>query len=117
VATRITRTVVDDFDASDTAVGTYRFALEDLTYEIDLSQANLQRLRDALAPFMTAGRRLPKNQTVRAAARTRATSDVVKRMRRWWAANQHRDDLPEYRSNGRIPQRVADAYQQTGTPR
>jgi nucleoid-associated protein Lsr2 len=116
VATRITRTVVDDFDGTETAVGTYRFALEDTVFEIDLSEANLARLRAALAPFIAAGRRLSKNQTVRPAARTSATSEAVKRMRRWWADNQHRDDLPEYRANGRIPQQVADAYQQTGTP-
>jgi hypothetical protein len=115
VATRITRTVVDDFDGTD-AAGTYRFALEDTTFEIDLSETNLARLRDALAPFMAAGRRLPKNQNGRPAARTSATSDAVKRMRRWWADNQHRDDVPEYRASGRIPQQIAAAYQQATTP-
>ena len=112
MATRITKTLVDDLDGTD-AAGTYRFALEEVPYEIDLSDANLQRLRDALAPFMAAGRRLPKNQTVRGAARPSGTSETVKRMRRWWADNQHRDDVPAYRGSGRIPQRVIDAYQQT----
>lgn len=117
MATRITRTVVDDIDGSDTTVGTHRFALEDVTFEIDLSEANLARLRDALAPFMTAGRRLPKNTNGRSTTRTSAPSDAVKQTRRWWAHNQHRDDLPEYRASGRIPQQVTDAYQQAGAPR
>ncbi|MFI7543786.1 histone-like nucleoid-structuring protein Lsr2 [Actinoplanes sp. NPDC049599] len=113
MATRITRTVIDDLDGDD-AAGTYRFALEDTIFEIDLSAANLARLRAALAPFMSAGRRLPKNQTVRGATRPTATSPV-KRMRRWWADNQHRDDIPPYRANGRLPQQVVDAYQQATT--
>ena len=70
----------------------------------------------SVAPFMAAGRRLPKNTNGRAAARTNAASDVAKRQRRWWADNQDRDDLPEYRASGRIPQQVADAYQQAVTP-
>jgi hypothetical protein len=115
VATRITRTVIDDLDGDD-AAGTYRFALEDTTFEIDLSAANLARLRAALAPFMSAGRRLPKNQSMRGAARSTASSDAVKRMRRWWADNQHRDDIPDYRHSGRLPQQVVDAYQQATTP-
>jgi hypothetical protein len=115
VVTRITKTVIDDFDGT-AAAGTYRFALEDATFEIDLSETNLARLRDALAPFMAAGRRLPKNQTVHSAARPTATSEAVKRMRRWWADNQHRHDVPAYRGSGRLPQRVVDAYQQATTP-
>jgi hypothetical protein len=115
VATRITKTVIDDFDGTD-AAGTYRFALEDATFEIDLSEANLARLRDALTPFISAGRRLPKNQNVRAAARPNATSEAVKRVRRWWTDNQHRDDVPAYRANGRLPQQVVDVYQRATTP-
>ena len=115
MATRITRTVIDDVDGTD-AAGTYRFALEDTTFEIDLSEANLARLRAALAPFMAAGRRLPKNQTVRSATRPTAAPEAVKRMRRWWADNQHRDDVPAYRGSGRLPQQVIDAYQQATTP-
>ncbi|WP_212992217.1 histone-like nucleoid-structuring protein Lsr2 [Actinoplanes auranticolor] len=116
MATRITRTVIDDVDGTD-AAGTYRFALEDTAFEIDLSEANLARLRDALAPFIAAGRRLPKNPTVRGAARPNpAASESVKRMRRWWADNQHHDNVPEYRASGRLPQQVIDAYQQATTP-
>ena len=37
-------------------------------------------------------------------------------MRRWWADNQHRDDLPPYRANGPMPQQIRDAYQQATTP-
>ena len=115
MATRITTTVIDDIDGTE-AAGTYRFALEDFTFEIDLSEANLARLRDALALFMAAGRRQPKNQTGRAAGRPTASAEAAKRMRRWWADNQHRDDLPPFRAGGRLPQQVVDAYHQGPTP-
>lgn len=114
MATRIQRTVVDDLDASTDGVSTYRFAIEGVEYEIDLSEANLQRLRTALAPFTAAGRRLPKHKPVtrRPASPASPTGPTAatKRMRRWWADNAERDDLPAFRANGPIPAQVYDAY-------
>ena len=106
MAVRIQRAVVDDLDASTEGVGTYRFALEGVEYEIDLSQTNLQMLRTALAPFTAAGRRLPKHQPVTRTGPTAAT----KRVRHWWAEHPERDDLPSHRANGPIPAQVYDAY-------
>jgi len=102
VATRIHRTVVDDIDASTDGVGTYRFVLEGVEYEIDLSEANLQRLRDALAPFTTAGRRLPKHKPATRRTSPTGPATATKRVRRWWADNAERDDLP-HRLNQRGP--------------
>jgi hypothetical protein len=110
VAVHIQRTVVDDFDASTDAVGTYRFALEGVDYEIDLSQANLQRLRAALAPFTSAGRRLPKHKPAPRRTALTGPGAATKRVRRWWAEHPERDDLPAYRANGPIPAQVYDAY-------
>jgi hypothetical protein len=116
VATHITTTVVDDFDGSP-AAGTHRFAWQDTTYEIDLSDTNLQRLADALAPFITAGRRLPKTSTGTTVGRKSGpAAETVKQMRAWWKTNRHRDDLPAFRASGRIPQQVTDAYRQASTP-
>jgi hypothetical protein len=109
VVTRVQYTVVDDLDASTDGVGTYRFALEGVTYEIDLSEANLTRLRDALAPFITAGRRLPKHTTA-PAADTATSRAGTARLRRWWAANADTLNLPAHRPHGRIPRQVRDAY-------
>ncbi len=107
MATRIHTTVVDDLDGSTHEVGTYRFALEGHTYEIDLSAHNLDQLRAALAPFIAAARRLPKaaKATPRGAA-NRPTATV----RAWWAANQANADLPPHRSNGPIPATVRTAH-------
>jgi hypothetical protein len=48
---------VDDLDGTD-AAGTFDFGLDGKDYEIDLSAANAQKLRDALAPFIQGGRRV-----------------------------------------------------------
>ena len=115
MAVRIQRTVVDDLDASTDDVGTYRFALEGVEYEIDLSQANLQRLRAALAPFTAAGRRLPKQKpATRRTTGLAGPTAATKRVRRWWADNaDHSEDLPPFRANGPIPAQVYDAYRTT----
>ena len=109
MAVHIQRTVVDDLDASTDDVGTYRFALEGVEYEIDLSPANLQRLRAALAPFTCAARRLPKHKPAPGRTLTGPTA-ATKRVRRWWADQPGRDDLPAYRANGPIPIQVYNAY-------
>jgi len=65
VAIRIHEELIDDLDGSTEHVTTHHFGLDNLRYEIDLSPANLQRLRAALAPFVAAGRRLPKTSTAK----------------------------------------------------
>ena len=110
MAVHIQRTVVDDFDASTDGVGTYRFALEGVEYEIDLSEANLQRLRGALAPFISAGRRLAKHKTTKPAAAGKQTH--IGKVRRWWAEHEQTHDLPGWRANGPIPRAVYEAHRQ-----
>ena len=110
MGTRVHRTVFDDLDASTDGVGTYRFALEGVEYEIDLSNDNLARLRAALAPFIDAGRRLPKTKAVSQRRTARPDSSDAPRIRAWWAANQQALNLPEHRTRGWIPPKVRDAY-------
>ena len=105
MGTQTVSTVFDDLDGTTEQVGTYRFALEDVTYEIDLSQANLGQLRAALAPFIAVGRRLPKAAKAKPRSVGKASVDV----RAWWAA-QDRADLPPHRANGPIPAAVHAAY-------
>jgi hypothetical protein len=48
--------LVDDIDGSE-ACETVTFSVEGREYELDLSEENAARLRDALAPFVGAARR------------------------------------------------------------
>jgi Lsr2 len=57
MAQKIQTVFIDDLDGSD-ADGTVRFGLDGAQYEIDLNAGNTQALRDALAPYIRAARRV-----------------------------------------------------------
>jgi hypothetical protein len=57
VAQKVQTSLIDDLDGS-AAQGTVRFGLDGTDYEIDLNAEHTQQLRDALAPFVRAGRKV-----------------------------------------------------------
>ena len=57
MATMTTVTLVDDLDGSE-ASGSVSFALDGASYEIDLSEGNAEKLRDALAGYVASARRV-----------------------------------------------------------
>ena len=57
VAQKIQTLFIDDLDGS-TAEGTVRFGLDGTEYEIDLNAGHAKELRDALARFVDAARRV-----------------------------------------------------------
>ena len=113
MVTRIQRFVEDDLDRSAEHVGTYRFALEGVEYEIDLAEHNLERLRVALLPFITAGRRQPKTagRSGRATPGTKAGTGI----RQWWREHQVDLGLPQYNARGAIPNQVKAAFRDNPT--
>ena len=61
MATLTTVTLVDDLDGSE-AVESVSFALDGVSYEIDLSEDNAEKLRDALAGYVASARRVDGNR-------------------------------------------------------
>ena len=59
MATLTTVTVVDDLDGSE-AAESVEFALDGVAYEIDLSEDNAEKLRDALAGYVAGARRVDR---------------------------------------------------------
>ena len=59
--------LVDDLDGSE-AVATLSFSLDGLSYEIDLSEPHLVAFQQALAPFVSAARKVSGTSRVREAA-------------------------------------------------
>jgi hypothetical protein len=57
MAQKVHVTLVDDLDQSE-AAETVTFGLDGATYEIDLSDENASRLRDSLASYVAAARRV-----------------------------------------------------------
>lgn len=84
-----------------------QFALDGTTYEIDLTSAEQQVLRDVLTPYIEAARRVDTSSTRRRMARTVAASGgpTSKEIRAWASENGH-----EVPARGRIPAPALEAY-------
>ncbi len=107
--------LIDDFDGtplSGNAAST-TFSINGVQYEIDLAPANVQKLKDALAPFVKAGRRVggtAQGGAAKAAPRRRSgrhsngANDVT--AIRAWAQSQGL----KVGDCGRIPAEILAAY-------
>ena len=107
MAQRVNIVLEDDLDGSP-ADETVTFALDGVTYEIDLSESNATKLRDALAPYVGHGRRAGGRRAAsgrsagsRAAGGRRDLADV----REWARKNGH-----QVSDRGRISAEVQAAY-------
>ena len=110
MARRIVHQLVDDIDGTLLEVGegeTVHFALNGVAYEIDLTNSHAEALRDALAPYIEAGRRAAGSTATRSSAprrRSAATSETVEI--REWAKKQGM----KVSERGRIAADVLEAY-------
>ena len=99
MAQKVQTLFIDDLDGSE-ADGTVRFELDGTEYEIDLNAKHTQELRDALARYVTAARRIgggtrrPARGGRRAPASELNTTEV-----REWAKAQGID----VKDRGRVP--------------
>lgn len=94
-----TTVITDDLDGSHDA-NTYTFGLEGVSYEIDLSEKNAEKLRGALAPFIDGARRVGGSS-----ARKTAQKSSQGPVRTWAAANGF-----QLNPKGRVPKHVLEAY-------
>ncbi|NMH96246.1 Lsr2 dimerization domain-containing protein [Pseudonocardia acidicola] len=108
MAKQTTVTLIDDLDGSE-ADEQVEFAVDGKAYEIDLSAANVARLREALAPFISAARRASgrrgSSSTATAPSRPTADREQNQAIREW--AQQQGMKISE---RGRIPTNVLEAY-------
>lgn len=111
MAKQTTVTLIDDIDGSE-ADEQIEFAIDGKAYEIDLSTANGSRLRDALAPFVSAARRAGGRRSTggsSTSAPSRAGTDREQNQAiREWAVQQGM----KISERGRIPSNVLEAYHQ-----
>lgn len=120
MARRIVHQLVDDLDGSVLEIGdgeTVLFSLDGTAYEIDLTTEHAAALREALAPYLAAGRSVsartastPRQRGARPAAASasrarRAGQRDYGPVREWAADNGY--SLSE---RGRIPAVVLEAY-------
>jgi hypothetical protein len=114
VAKQTTVTLVDDIDGS-AAEEQVEFAVDGKSYEIDLSAANSTKLREALAPYISAARRSGgrRSATPAAAAAAPPSRPAADRQQnqaiREWAVAQGM----KISERGRIPSNVLQAYRES----
>lgn len=111
MARRIVHQLVDDLDGTVLEVGegeTVLFSLDGVAYEIDLTDDNAAALREALAPYLSAGRSISSARAVSsgsAGKRRRPGQQDYSAIREWAKANGF-----SVSERGRVPASVIKAY-------
>jgi len=103
MAQKVQVLLVDDLEGGD-ADETVSFSLDGTTYEIDLSEKNATKMRDALAPFVGSARKAggTKRRRARATSNRERSADI-----RSWAKERG----IKVNERGRIPANVVAQYE------
>lgn len=106
MAKKVTVTLVDDVDDSKSADETVEFGVDGVTYEIDLSSKNADKLRDDLAKWAEHARRVGGRKRAKGTtSKTSVDREQTAAIRDW----ARRSGL-EISSRGRIAAGVVEAY-------
>ncbi|MFG6443888.1 Lsr2 family protein [Microbacterium sp. P06] len=102
--------IIDDLDGKTLDEGgeTVLFSLDGRPYEIDLSSAHAEELREALKPFIEAGRSVgasARTVTSRSRATRRQDGRDLSAVRAWARENGH-----TISERGRVPAAILEAY-------
>lgn len=99
--------LVDDLDNRELNGDgqTVTFGFQKTEYEIDLSEQNVKRLHDALAPFIAAGRRVGGRTSGGSTSATKADHAQLQAMRQW-----AKEQGMKVSDRGRISREVQEAY-------
>ncbi|WP_049573639.1 histone-like nucleoid-structuring protein Lsr2 [Streptomyces sp. SBT349] len=114
MAQKVQVLLLDDLSGGE-ADETVTFALDGKTYEIDLNSENADKLRDALEPYVKAGRRAGGGRAARGRARAAAAgggtggSQDTAKIRAWAKENGY-----EVNDRGRVPANIREAYEKAG---
>jgi hypothetical protein len=101
--------LVDDLDGTaSTDVSTVSFSLDGVTYEIDLSEANAERLRGSLTQYVESARRVGGRLKRGSRSQNGSGSSHDAGLIRAWA-NENGFGLS---GRGRIPSHVVEAYKE-----
>lgn len=102
--------LIDDLDGEGAAAETVNFGIDGISYEIDLNEANAQKLRTCLEPFAAVARKasgLPARPTPASYANAAGRRQQLDAIRAWAKAQGY-----EVSDRGRIPVSVQEAFDQ-----
>lgn len=113
MARRIVHQLVDDLDGTVLDAGegeTVLFSLDGIAYEIDLTDTNAAALRDALQPYVAAGRSISSrsggSRTGSSRPRRASNQQDIGAIRQWARDNGH-----QVSDRGRVPATVIEAFE------
>ncbi|UFU03512.1 Lsr2 family protein [Ruania suaedae] len=105
MAQKVRVLLIDDIDGTD-AEETVTFALDGVTYEIDLNAKNAAKLRDDLAQWVGQARRAGGRKTSgRKASGSRAGGSDAQKIREWAKSNGY-----QVSDRGRVSAEIREAY-------
>lgn len=111
MAQKVLVQLVDDLDGTSSQdVSTVLFGLDGVSYEIDLSDTNAERLRESLSEYVESARRTGgrvKRGTRPAQAGKSANAGEAGQIREWALESGF-----ELAGRGRIPSHVVEAYKE-----
>lgn len=118
MAEKVIRTLVDDLDGTE-AEETVEFAVDGVSYQIDLSSENADKLRESLSAFVDAARRTGGRRRMAGSGGARTAGRPARPAAADREQNQAIRDWARKRGmkvsdRGRIPAEVLDAYHQAG---
>jgi hypothetical protein len=99
----------DDIDGSE-AQGTVKFGLAGADYEIDLNTANTEKLRNAVQPYVAAGRKVGGKTTPRGSRASSRSGRPSPAAVRQWAKEQG----IAVKDKGRVPDELIVRFQAAG---
>jgi hypothetical protein len=106
VVQRTVVTLEDDIDGGN-ATETIVFALDGVSYEIDVNDKNAAALRDALAPYVGAGRKAGRFGRSGGATRPKESRNVdLSAIREWARSNGY-----QVSDRGRVSATIQAAYE------
>ncbi len=115
MASKTTVLLIDDLDGKD-ADETIEFSLDGVVYEIDLSDKNAQKLRNAFAPFAEAGRKIGRRASGVAKKTAKPAAQFDSSDRLALKAFAKKNKLGDVADRGRISQTIVDAWVAAGRP-
>ncbi|HEY6793715.1 MAG TPA: Lsr2 family protein [Kineosporiaceae bacterium] len=107
MAQKVQVILTDDLDGGD-ADESVQFAIDGVSYEIDLSEANAEALREALTPYIQAARRIGGRSSRRSGARAQQPAERtdLSELRAWARENGY-----QVSDRGRVSSEVRAAYE------
>lgn len=111
MAERIVRQLIDDIDGSEISDGAgdrIEFSVRGVSYQIDLSSANIAKFDKALKPYVGAAAKVrgTRGRGAKASANGKASPEHLAAIRDWARKNGH-----QVSDRGRIKAEVVEAFE------